>query len=56
MSTFLALLPILAPILTFLVGWLIPSPAQKAAQAAGKVQDVEKKLDAGDPSAADKLP
>lgn len=46
--------PVLIPLITALIGWLMPSPLQKAAQAPGDVQDAEKKLNAGDPSSADR--
>lgn len=45
--------PVLIPIFTGLMGWLLPSPLQKAAQAPTEVQDAEKKGDAGDPSGLD---
>lgn len=34
--------PILMPLMTFLAGWLMPSPIQKAANDQAKVQDAEK--------------
>lgn len=48
------LVKVLAPVVTLVMGWLAPSPLQKAAQAPAKVEDAEKKADAGDPSALDR--
>lgn len=47
--------PVILPILTALVGWLIPSPLQRAAKAPVEVADAEKKADAGDTGALDHL-
>lgn len=46
--------PVLVPLFTGLVGWLFPSPFQKAAKVPAEVADAEKKGDAGDPSQLDK--
>lgn len=55
----LALLkPLLLPLMTFLAGWLFPSPLQKAKQGQVEVHDAESKATAsrGDVSDLDNLP
>lgn len=55
----LALLkPFLAPLLTFLAGWLFPSPIQKAINGQEKVHDAERKAtdSGGHVSPLDSLP
>ncbi len=46
--------PIIVPILTALLGWLLPSPLQKAAKGPAEVADAQKKGNAGDPSDLDR--
>lgn len=57
MSALLALLQayayVIVPCLTALLGWLVPSPLQKATKAPQEVKDAEDKADAGDPSDLD---
>ena len=45
--------PVLVPLFTALVGWLVPSPLQKASKTIPEVRDAEAKADAGDPSGLD---
>lgn len=62
MATLIAILttlkPLLAPLVTFLVGVLFPSPIQKTLDRQGKVHEAEKKADesGGNVSDLDSLP
>ena len=51
--TILAVLKAFAPAISLLVGWLLPSPLQKATQAPAEVLADEKKADSGDMSGLD---
>lgn len=50
--------PILLPLITFLAGWIFPSPIQKAIDQQGKIHDAEGKADSsrGNVSDLDHLP
>lgn len=50
--------PFLAPLAAFLAGWLLPSPAQKAARKQSEIHDAETKADdsRGDVTDLDNLP
>lgn len=56
-TAFFTALPVavkmLAPIVALIMGWLAPSPLQKATAAPAEVENAEKKADAGDPSDLD---
>lgn len=52
-SLFTVLKPILAPFLTFIVGWLFPSPIQKAINDQAKVHDAERKASDGTGATSD---
>lgn len=53
-----ALKPILVPLVTFLAGWLFPSPIQSAINTTGKEHDAETKASdsRGNVSDLDNLP
>jgi hypothetical protein len=57
-AIFTALKPFLVPALTFLAGWLFPSPVQKAQKGITDVHNTEKAVDEGTAptSDLDKLP
>lgn len=50
--------PIIAPLITFLAGWLFPSPLQKAIDKQGEIHDAERKAQDshGNVSDLDRLP
>lgn len=50
--------PVILPCLTALVGWLIPSPFQKAAQKQAEIHDAEGKAQSsgGNVTGLDQLP
>jgi hypothetical protein len=50
--------PVILPILTLIVGWLIPSPMQKAAQKQAEIHNAETKAtnSNGNVSDLDRLP
>lgn len=58
LSALTVLKPFLIPFMTFLAGWLFPSPLKKAEQVQGDVHAAEKKADdtGGNVDDLDRLP
>ncbi len=59
MSAWLAALlpflkPVILPILSMLVGWLLPSPLRRSVKIPAEVRDAQEKADKGNPDDLDR--